>query len=242
MRLIARLVLAGSLLAACGLSAQGGNDTVVFAASSLVDVLTELSTDEESAFFGVVLSFASSASLAAQVADGAPVDLFISADRQQVNDLLAAGFGISAPQVIARNSLVIAVEDGNPLGIETLDDLSRSDVLLALAAPGVPLGEYSESMLIAADVEVSPVTFEVDARAVLAKVTLGEVDAGIVYLTDAKSSNDVEFIRIPQADVVSVEYVALQLSEGSDRSDEMVLELLGSRGEQALTRQGFVLP
>jgi molybdate transport system substrate-binding protein len=241
-RLIARLVLAGSLLAACGLSAQGDNDTVVFAASSLVDVLTELSTDEESAFFGVVLSFASSASLAAQVADGAPVDLFISADRQQVNDLLAAGFGISAPQVIARNSLVIAVEDGNPLGIETLDDLSRSDVLLALAAPGVPLGEYSESMLIAADVEVSPVTFEVDARAVLAKVTLGEVDAGIVYLTDAKSSNDVEFIRIPQADVVSVEYVALQLSEGSDRSDEMVLELLGSRGEQALTRQGFVLP
>lgn len=242
MRSIAQLLLAGSLLASCGLSAEGDHDAVVFAASSLVDVLTELSTDEESAFFGVILSFASSASLAAQVADGAPVDVFISADRKQVNNLLAAGFGVSAPQVIARNSLVIAVEAGNPLGIETLDDLSRSDVLLALAAPGVPLGTYSESMLIAAGVEVSPVTFEADARAVLAKVSLGEVDAGIVYLTDAKSSSDVEFIDIPQADLVSVEYVALQLSEGTGRSDEMISELLGFRGEQALTRQGFVLP
>ncbi len=242
MRLIARLVLAVSLLAACG-SGDGSDDgAVVFAASSLVDVLSDLSADDESAFSGAVLSFASSASLAAQVIDGAPVDLIISADRAQIDELVAAGFGTSEPQVVAENSLVIAVEVGNPLGITSLDDLSRSDVLLAVAAPGVPLGEYSESMLVAANIDVSPVTFEADARAVLAKVILGEVDAGVVYATDAESSDDVEVIEIVEGDEVSVEYVALQLSDGSDRAVELLEELLGDRGQQALSRRGFGLP
>ena len=242
MRSISRLVLAGVVLAACGSSSTSEQDAVVFAASSLVDVLTDLSNNDESVFSGVVLSFASSASLAAQVVDGAPVDLFVSADRKQIDELVAAGFGTSDPQVVAQNSLVIAVEEGNPLGISSLDDLSRSDVLLAVAAPGVPLGEYSESMLTAANVEVSPVTFEADARAVLSKVILGEVDAGIVYSTDAESSNDVELIRITEGDDVPVEYVALELSEGSGRAVELLEELLGDRGQQALARRGFDLP
>lgn len=239
MQRLAQLLLAVVLLAACGSSDQRSEEAVVFAASSLVDVLTDLSSDNESEFSGAVLSFASSASLAAQVVDGAPVDLFVSADRRQIDELLEAGFGTSAPQVVARNSLVIAVEVGNPLGISTLDDLSRSDVLLALAAPGVPLGEYSELMLAAADLEVSPVTYEADARAVLAKVILGEVDAGIVYLTDAASSNDVETVRIDEGQSISVEYVALELS---DRSGELLQALLEDDGQQAFVRRGFVLP
>lgn len=239
MQRLAQLLLAVVLLAACGSSDQRSDEAVVFAASSLVDVLTDLSSDNESEFSGAVLSFASSASLAAQVVDGAPVDLFVSADRRQIDELLEAGFGTSAPQVVARNSLVIAVEVGNPLGISTLDDLSRSDVLLALAAPGVPLGEYSELMLAAADLEVSPVTYEADARAVLAKVILGEVDAGIVYLTDAASSNDVETVRIDEGQSISVEYVALELS---DRSGELLQALLEDDGQQAFIRRGFVLP
>ncbi len=239
MQRLAQLLLAVVLLAACGSSDQRSDEAVVFAASSLVDVLTDLSSNNETEFSGAVLSFASSASLAAQVVDGAPVDLFVSADRRQIDELLEAGFGTSAPQVVARNSLVIAVEVGNPLGISTLDDLSRSDVLLALAAPGVPLGEYSELMLAAADLEVSPVTYEADARAVLAKVILGEVDAGIVYLTDAASSNDVETVRIDEGQSISVEYVALELS---DRSGELLQALLEDDGQQAFIRRGFVLP
>ena len=239
MQRLAQLLLAVVLLAACGSSDQRSDEAVVFAASSLVDVLTDLSSNNETEFSGAVLSFASSASLAAQVVDGAPVDLFVSADRRQIDELLEAGFGTSAPQVVARNSLVIAVEVGNPLGISTLDDLSRSDVLLALAAPGVPLGEYSELMLAAADLEVSPVTYEADARAVLAKVILGEVDAGIVYLTDAASSNDVETVRIDEGQSISVEYVALELS---DRSGELLQALLEDDGQQAFVRRGFVLP
>lgn len=239
MQRLAQLLLAVVLLAACGSSDQRSDEAVVFAASSLVDVLTDLSSNNESEFSGAVLSFASSASLAAQVVDGAPVDLFVSADRRQIDELLEAGFGTSAPQVVARNSLVIAVEVGNPLGISTLDDLSRSDVLLALAAPGVPLGEYSELMLAAADLEVLPVTYEADARAVLAKVILGEVDAGIVYLTDAASSNDVETVRIDEGQSISVEYVALELS---DRSGELLQALLEDDGQQAFIRRGFVLP
>ena len=216
--------------------------TVVFAASSLVDVLNDLSNDGESAFAHAVMSFASSASLSAQVADGAPVGLFVSADRQQIDELVASGFGVSDPQVVARNSLVIAVEAGNPLGIQTLDDLTRPDLLLAVAAPGVPLGEYSEAMLLAAGVQVSPVTFEADARAVLGKVVLGEVDAGIVYATDAMSSTDVDAVYIPEADTVEIEYVALEITTAPGHANELLTELLGERGQQVLLERGFVLP
>ncbi|MGA1437257.1 MAG: substrate-binding domain-containing protein, partial [Ilumatobacteraceae bacterium] len=164
------------------------------------------------------------------------------ADRQQIDELVASGFGMSDPRVVARNSLVIAVETGNPLGIQTLDDLTRSDLLLAVAAPGVPLGEYSEAMLIAAGVQVSPVTFEADARAVLGKVALGEVDAGIVYATDAMSTTDVDAVHIPEADSVAIEYVALEITTAPGRANELLSELLGERGQQVLLERGFVLP
>jgi len=241
-RRVAQLLLAAVVVASCGPGGQDSETTVVFAASSLVDVLNDLSNDGESAFVHAVMSFASSASLSAQVADGAPVGLFVSADRQQIDELVASGFGMSDPQVVARNSLVIAVETGNPLGIQTLDDLTRSDLLLAVAAPGVPLGEYSEAMLIAAGVQVSPVTFEADARAVLGKVALGEVDAGIVYATDAMSTTDVDAVHIPEADSVAIEYVALEITTAPGHANELLSELLGERGQQVLLERGFVLP
>ena len=242
MHRVVQLLFAAVVVAACGSTDQRSETTVVFAASSLVDVLNDLSNDDESAFVRAVMSFASSASLSAQVVDGAPVGLFVSADRQQIDELVAAGYGLSDPRVVARNSLVIAVEAGNPLGIQTLDDLTRSDLLLAVAAPGVPLGEYSEAMLRAADIEVSPVTFEADARAVLAKVVLGEVDAGIVYATDATSTSDVAAVYVPEADAVAIEYFALEITTTPGRSSELLNELLGERGQQALLQRGFVLP
>jgi len=236
------MLLAAVVVASCGPGGQDSETTVVFAASSLVDVLNDLSNDGESAFAHAVMSFASSASLSAQVADGAPVGLFVSADRQQIDELVASGFGVSDPQVVARNSLVIAVEAGNPLGIQTLDDLTRPDLLLAVAAPGVPLGEYSEAILLAAGVQVSPVTFEADARAVLGKVVLGEVDAGIVYATDAMSSTDVDAVYISEADTVAIEYVALEITTAPGHANELLTELLGERGQQVLLERGFVLP
>ena len=115
MRPFAWVLLAGVVFAGCGASSQSDGEPVVFAASSLVDVLSELSAVEATPFSDVTLSFASSASLAAQIVDDAPVDVFISADRAQIERLRRAGFSDTQPQVVARNSLVIAVEAGNPL-------------------------------------------------------------------------------------------------------------------------------
>ncbi|MEC7175179.1 MAG: molybdate ABC transporter substrate-binding protein, partial [Actinomycetota bacterium] len=154
MRPFAWVFLAGVVFAGCGVGSQSDAQPVVFAASSLVDVLSDLSAEEATPFLDVTLSFASSVSLAAQIVDNAPVDLFISADRAQIERLRRAGFSDTQPQVVARNSLVIAVEAGNPLLLADLRDLSRGDVLVALAAPGVPLGEYSRGMLSAANIEV----------------------------------------------------------------------------------------
>jgi molybdate transport system substrate-binding protein len=215
---------------------------VVFAASSLVDVLSELSAEEGTSFSGVTLSFASSASLAAQIVDDAPVDIFISADQAQIERLRRIGFSDTQPQVVARNSLVIAVEAGNPLGLAELRDLSRRNVLVALAASGVPLGEYSRMMLSEANIEVTPVTFEADARGVLAKVALGEVDAGIVYATDAASATNVDSVMIPEADAVKVEYVALDLTGESGAGQDLIGFLTSDAGRSALVNRGFLLP
>ncbi len=242
MQPFAWVLLAGVVFAGCGASRQSDGEPVVFAASSLVDVLSELSAAEATPFSDVTLSFASSASLAAQIVDDAPVDVFISADRAQIERLRRAGFSDAQPQVVARNSLVIAVEAGNPLLLADLGDLSRGDVLVALAAPGVPLGEYSRGMLSAANIEVTPVTFEADARGVLAKVALGEVDAGIVYATDAASASNVDSVVIPEAEAVNVEYVALDLTEGSGAGQDLIEFLTSDAGRSALTNQGFLLP
>ena len=136
MRPFAWVLLAGVVLAGCGAGSQSDGQPVVFAASSLVDVLSELSAEEGTPFSSVTISFASSVSLAAQIVDEAPVDMFISADQAQIERLRRAGFSDTQPQVVARNSLVIAVEAGNPLGLTELRDLSRRNVLVALAAPG----------------------------------------------------------------------------------------------------------
>ena len=242
MRPFASFLLAGVVLAGCGAGSQSGGQPVVFAASSLVDVLSELSAEEGTPFSNVTLSFASSASLAAQIVDDAPVDVFISADQAQIMRLRRAGFSDTQPQVVARNSLVIAVEAGNPLGLAKLRDLSRRDVLVALAAPGVPLGEYSRGMLSATNVEVTPVTFEADARGVLAKVALGEVDAGIVYATDAASASNVDSVVIPEAEAVNVEYVALDLTGVSGAGQVLIEFLKSDAGRSALADRGFLLP
>ncbi|MCH1489260.1 MAG: molybdate ABC transporter substrate-binding protein [Ilumatobacteraceae bacterium] len=242
MRPFSWVLLAGVVLAGCSAGSQSDGQPVIFAASSLVDVLSELSAEEAMPFSDVTLSFASSASLAAQIIDDAPVDVFISADRAQIERLRRAGFSDTQPKVVARNSLVIAVEAGNPLGLAELRDLSRGDVLVAIAAPGVPLGEYSQGMLSAANIEVRPVTFEADARGVLAKVALGEVDAGIVYATDAASASNVDRVVIPEAEAVNVEYVALDLTGGSGAGQDLIEFLTSDTGRFALTNRGFLLP
>jgi len=166
-------------------TSEPSGEVVVFAAASLTDALEAIAADLEAATPGldVVFSFAGSQQLAAQIAEGAPADVFASADETQMDVVADAGLVAGEPRTFARNSLAIAVEPGNPLGIRGLADLARADVTLVLADEDVPAGRYAAAALEAAGVTVAPASLEVDVRAVLSKVALGEADAAPVTIT-----------------------------------------------------------
>ncbi len=156
----------------------------VFAAASLTGPVTELAAAFESANpeVDVVLSFAASSELATQIVEGAPADVFASADTANMDKVSAARDG--EPVIFASNRLQIITEAGNPLGITGLDDLADPRILFVTCAPEVPIGAYTAEVFARAGVNVSPVSFEENVKSIVAKVTTGEADAGIVYTTD----------------------------------------------------------
>src|SRR5438309_1571065 len=137
-------------------------------------------------------SFAASSSLVTQINQGAPADLFASADTANMDKLTAAtGAGVSAaPITFATNKLQIIVAKGNSKGITGVADLAKSGVIYVTAAPEVPIGAYAKQVLDKAKVTVTPKSLEADVKSVVNKVTLGEADAGIVYATDVKAAGD----------------------------------------------------
>jgi molybdate transport system substrate-binding protein len=164
----------------------------VLAAASLTEAFGALGEAFEAQHPGttVTSSFAASSELVAQVNEGVPADVVATADEATM-DRLADGIGtIDGPAVFATNELAIIVERGNPLGIAELADLTDPDVVVVMAAPEVPIGRYSERVLSAAGVEVTPRSFEQSVRGVVNKVVLGEADAGIVYATDVRAAGD----------------------------------------------------
>ncbi len=203
----AALVLA---LAACGGSAAGGDPSpsageelsgtlTVFAAASLTDVFEELGARLEDRHPGldVRFNFAGSSALAAQLHQGAPADVFAAADEAQMARAEEAGL-VDDPAVFARNPLMLVVPRENPAGIAQpegagvpgLADLVPGDPLLAVCAPEVPCGAAAAEVLDAAGLGTVPDTYEDDVRAVLTKVQLGEVDAGLVYVSDVHAAGD----------------------------------------------------
>lgn len=162
----------------------------VFAASSLTDAFTEIADAFEQANpdIEVQTQFAGSSQLAAQIASGAPADVFASANEAVMETLLPggelAGTQFSQPVVFARNELVIAVPADNPKGISSLADLTDRDLLLAICNDGVPCGTLAHEAAASVGIDLRPDTEEANVRAVLAKLLLGEVDAGLVYKSD----------------------------------------------------------
>lgn len=162
----------------------------VFAASSLTDAFTEISDAFEQANpdIEVRTQFAGSSQLAAQIASGAPADVFASANEAVMETLLPggelAGTQFSQPVVFARNELVIAAPADNPKGISSIADLSDRDLLLAICNDGVPCGTLAHEAAASVGIDLRPDTEEANVRAVLAKLLLGEVDAGLVYRSD----------------------------------------------------------
>jgi len=235
--------------AGCGATgtADGGGsaasrELTVFAAASLTEALTDIAADFTAAQpeVEVVFSFAGSNDLVTQIGQGAPADVLATADTGTMDD---AGDLVTDPRPFAANNLIIAVAPGNPLGITGLDDLSRDDIKVVLAAPEVPAGKYAGEILSKAGVEVEPVSLEVTVKGVVTKVALGEADAGIVYATDVTASGrDVDGVTIPdEANVVAVYPLAVVTASASaDDAGDFIDFILSADGQRILADHGFL--
>lgn len=241
------LVLASSPLVSCTSEGTQNDETVtVFAAASLVDAFTEIGAAFETANPGstVEFNFASSSDLATQIVEGAPADIFASADSKNVDTLRRSSVSISTPQVFATNTLEIIVENGNPFGIESLADLSETSLTYVTCDASVPIGRYSAEILAAAGVEVSPASFEENVKGIVNKIALGEADAGIVYRTDVIAAGSaVEGVPIPDEFNVTAEYPVVTIGQTpSELAQEFIAFITSPAGRTILTKYGFVAP
>jgi molybdate transport system substrate-binding protein len=256
----AATMLAGALLAGCGTTADGGEPgatpdgggghsgpVLVFAAASLTDAFGAIADAFTVANpeVEVVLNLAGSQTLASQIVEGAPADVFASADTAQMDVVAEAGALARAPEVLTANRLAMAVEPGNPLGITGLADLADPELLLVLPAEEVPAGRYARQALDAAGVAVTPVSLERDVRAARAKVELGEADAAIVYASDiAAADGRVDGVELPAEQNVPAAYPIARLAEASNTevADAFVAFVLGEQGQTILAEYGFTAP
>ena len=233
MRSVAALLLA--LLAVSGASAQSSPPVTVFAASSLTDAFPRI---ERSATY----SFAGSNTLAAQIRQGAPADVFASANMGLPSALHRDGL-CTKPVVFTRNALVVIVPRSNPAGVHSVFDLRNRGVKLVIAAPGVPVGDYTLQVLQRLKLTPHVVSRETDVREVLAKVALGEADAGFVYSTDARTvPHKVRTIRIPARGQPNVRYGICVVSASSHKpaARAFVKRVLGNAGQRILRSYGFL--
>jgi molybdate transport system substrate-binding protein len=245
-------VLAVALLGGCGSDGDGGGSEgdglsgtlTVFAAASLADVFTDLGDQLESDNPGleVQVNFAGSSALATQITQGAPADVFASANAGQMAVVTDADLADGEPEVFAANVLEIAVPAGNPAEVNGLADFAREELTLAVCAPQVPCGAAAEDVFVAAGVTAEPDTLEEDVRAALTKVELGEVDAALVYATDVVAAGDsVEGIGFPEAEDAVNDYPVCVLADAPnpDAARAFVELVTSEGGQRALADAGF---
>lgn len=252
------------LLAACrpaaGTPAPGlTGDLTVFAAASLTDAFTRLGQQFEAEHPGarVSFNFGGSQTLAQQIGEGAPADVFASANRAQMQVAIDSGRIVSGTQqTFARNRLVVIYPAGNPAGLAALPDLARPGLQLVLAAAEVPVGQYSLDFLdkAAADPAFGPtykeavlanvVSYEENVRAVLTKVALGEADAGLVYASDVTGDGAaaVERLNIPDAFNTLAAYPLAALTDSAQPAlaQAFVEFILSAEGQAVLAEYGFI--
>lgn len=240
-----------ALLAACGGSGRATPDglereVVVSAAASLTDAFAEIEVAFEAAHPGVdvVLNLGASSTLREQILAGAPVDVYAAASTLTMADVVALGRSDGDPIVFAHNSLAIAVPVGNPGGVAGLEDFARGELLIGLCAQGVPCGDLARRVLAAAGVVPAVDTNEPNVRALLTKIELGELDAGIVYETDVMGAPRVQGLEIPETHDIRADYpiTVVAAAPHPRTAAAFVAFVLSGEGQRILGEYGFSSP
>jgi molybdate transport system substrate-binding protein len=218
----------------------------VFAAASLTGAfndakpkLTSTSSD-----LNLTYVFAGSSTLATQIQQGAPADVFASADTKNMQKLVDAGL-VDTPKTFARNKLQIAVAAGNPKHISSLADLAKPGLIVVLEAEGVPAGDYTRQVLTAKHITLSPKSLETDVKAALSKVILGEADATVVYATDVSAGGQkVQGVTIPDADQPPITYpiAVVKATKNRTAAQSFIDSALSGDLQKALQAAGFSAP
>jgi len=265
LRLLAIATVPALLVAACGSdedddAADGGSSTTeardqestlegditVFAAASLTDAFDEVGAafEKDNPDVEVEFNYGPSSGLREQILQGAPADVFASANTSNMDQVVEGG-AAKDPQNFVTNQLQIAVPAGNEAGVTGLADFAQANLLIGLCAEDVPCGEFGREALANAGVTPSIDTNEADVRSLLTKVESGDLDAGIVYITDVKAAGDkVEGIDIPADDNVTATYpiAALTDSKNAEVAQAFVDFVLSDEGQAILADHGFGSP
>ncbi|WP_420753002.1 molybdate ABC transporter substrate-binding protein [Rhodococcus sp. O3] len=257
-RVVAALLGTVLALAACGTGDDPTSETTastpesaetvtVFAAASLKAPFTQLGTLFESAHPGstVEFAFAGSSDLVAQITQGAPADIFASADTANMDKAVEAGVVSGDPANFATNTLTIVTEPGNPKGITSFADLTRSDTSVVVCAPQVPCGNATSRIETATGGDITPVSEESSVTDVLGKVTSGQADAGLVYVTDAAAAGDkVTAVPFPEsADAVNTYPIALlEESQNPQLASKFLEFVIGDEARTVFAEAGFGAP
>ncbi len=228
-------------------SSAAGGKLMVFAAASLKGTFTDIGQQFTSGHPGVSVefNFAGSSDLVTQLTQGAPGDVFASADTKNMDKAATANLLAGDPVNFASNTLTIAVAPGNPLQIKSFGDLAKSGTTVVVCAPQVPCGSATKKVEDAAGVQLTPVSEESSVTDVLNKITTGQADAGLVYVTDALSAGDkVTAVPFPESSgaVNTYPIAVLRQSENATLAQSFVDFVKGEAGQKVLAAAGFTKP
>lgn len=248
------LLVLALLVSACSAKAPRTRTLTVFAAASLTDAFSEIGDAFESANPGVsiTLNFAGSQALRTQVEQGAVADVFASANTKEMDALVTGDFVTAdSAKIFLTNQLVVIMPASNPAGLTTLNNLSRPGLKIVLAAEEVPVGKYAVQVLDKLDASFGSsyknsvlenvVSYENDVKQVVAKVQLGEADAGIVYSSDAVAAPELQKIEIPAELNVVAKYpiASMSRSTNSELAEAFISYVLSADGQAILKKWGF---
>ncbi|MGH2446917.1 MAG: molybdate ABC transporter substrate-binding protein [Candidatus Limnocylindria bacterium] len=252
--LLVGALLVGAALTGCGGETDAAGSLTVYAAASLRDAFEEIAAAyEEATGVQITISFDASSTLRAQIEQGAPADLFASADLVNAQALVDAGL-TDGVTTFAGNALVIVVPADNPARIASWTDLARPGLRIVAAGEGVPITRYAVELIdnlagrpdapagFADAYAANVVSREDNVRAALAKVELGEGDAAIVYETDARSSASAATIAVPDEANVVAAYAVVALADAGPEAERLVGWLLGEDAQRILVDHGFRSP